>query len=299
MAKALEVFFPDFSPSPLQQAAIKRIQEYKEELKQYGMVVRSAMELEFMIQDQNGSLIPGVINLGKAYEHLKKSEGLPYIESVVLEGELPLRHKMADLATQFEVNVGDDAIKKPLQLSPESVAAVVEHLKTRSLKRMLLETSVLTPSAQMHDGVTYSPNFEARPHADAPKNSLDYNEESSSLHVNVSLCDLKGNNLFAKSADLLKHCAATMAISMAALVDTVRNKVHKTEKPETRSVSIKVDRFTQEDYPKYDLPKTRSGLVDNFTELEHAKHLQELLGKEFYDLILNEYQTGKTAAMAR
>ena len=57
MSQALSALAIDFTPTPLQQAAINRIQQFQEELKQHGYVMRSGMELEFMIQDSRGALL--------------------------------------------------------------------------------------------------------------------------------------------------------------------------------------------------------------------------------------------------
>jgi hypothetical protein len=98
MSKALESILPDFKLSALQQAAIDQIAKYKDELAQYGMYVRTAMELEFMVQDSSGMLTPGTIDLGKAHTFLSEQENLPYIEKVDTEGEVARGMKMPSMA---------------------------------------------------------------------------------------------------------------------------------------------------------------------------------------------------------
>ena len=54
MPKELETFF-SAELTPLQQAALERIEYYKKELREkYGFYVRSAMELEFTTDDAKG-----------------------------------------------------------------------------------------------------------------------------------------------------------------------------------------------------------------------------------------------------
>lgn len=216
MSRALQTVFSDFTPSPLQEAAIRKIQDYKQELRSYGMYARTSMELEFMVQDQHATLCPGVVNLDRMHSFLMEQEQIPMIDKVEFEGVLARRLNMPGMATQYEVSVGDYEGFTPVMLGnspgfmPENVAAVVERLKKRSLAAMLRESTCLTPSARMHDSLTYSPNFAARPHADAGRDSVHFNDETSALHVNVSLYDREGRNLFGVAPQLMDHCAGAL-----------------------------------------------------------------------------------------
>lgn len=368
MSNALETILPGFTPSELQQAAIDQIAEYKKELAQYGMYVRTAMELEFMVQDDKGMLTPGTIDLEKAHTFLSEQEQLPFIEKVDTEGEVARGMQMPSMAFQYEVNVADDGIASPKTLAPEKVAAVVEKLKARSLKNMLMDTTCLTTDAIMRDTLL-SPSFEARPHANEPKDSILHNEETSALHINISLCDKKGRNLFALSDKLLDHCVRSlvalqndaalpmlpsedslkrinanrsapaaigvktgkyfqgsrhtsvtvrrymlegdpytpaaeqtrienrlpgadadpfvnMAITMAAMVDAVRQHVHKVEDKANGKINLRIDPTPVGAYPKHDLPAKHSDLVDKFSA---TSRIRELLGGKLYDAILAEY----------
>ncbi len=209
MSKALETILPDFEPSALQRAAIERIAAYKQELKSYGIYMRTAMELEFMVKDDMGMKIPGTMKLDKTLEYLRDKEELPYIENMVLEGIQGGRHKRADLTTKYEINIADDAIKTPMQLAPEKVAAVTERIKKRSLRDILMDTTCLTPQGIGYPG-PLSPSFSPRINADAPEGSKFFNDETTSLHVNISLCDNQGRNLFARSDSLLDHCVRSL-----------------------------------------------------------------------------------------
>jgi glutamine synthetase len=250
---------------------------------------------------------------------------------------------------------------------------VVETLKKRSLKNMLMDSTCLTSDALMRDTLL-SPTFEARPHADEPKDSILHNEETSALHINVSLCDKQGRNLFAMSDKLLDHCVrslvalqndaalpmlpsedslkrinanrsapaaigvktgkyfqgsrhtsvtvrrfmlegddytpvaentrienrlpgadadpfVSMAITMAAMVDAVRQHVHKVEDKAHHKINLRIDDIPAEKYPQHDLPKTHEELVEKFasTARNGAARMRKLLGDTLYDAILAEY----------
>lgn len=211
MAKALETILPDFTPSELQAAAIERILKYKEELKGYGMYVRTAMELEFHMQNARGELVPGAIDIDSVSRYLREQEELPYVEKVDVEGEIGRGMRMPKLATQYEINLSDNASKRnnAKGLAPEKLAAVAHRIKTQSLSDMLLESTCLTPQGAEHPHPLIA-SFHPRPNADEPKGSFLHNTETSALHVNISLCDKHGRNLFAHSDKLLDHCVRSL-----------------------------------------------------------------------------------------
>jgi hypothetical protein len=205
MAKALKTIRTDFTPSPLQQAAIQRIHEYQEELKQYGYYVRSGMELEFMVKDSRGVLVPGVIKLGKAEEYLQNpARDMPL-----------LRRFKTDSTAEYEIVVGDHVDRgerraSVTQFSPVEVARTTARLKEGELKRMLQESTCLS-GGTMRAIAPFSPVFHAFPYSLASDNTLSqYENNSSALHINVSLYDEKGKNAFSNSDGLLKHCARSL-----------------------------------------------------------------------------------------
>lgn len=205
MSKALETVSSDFTPSPLQQAAIQRIHEYQEELKRYGYHVRSGMELEFMVKDSQGELVPGIIKLSAAEEYLQNpARGLPL-----------LRRFKTDATSEYEAVVGhsvapDAKTADVTQFSPVAVADTTARLKQGELKKMLREGTCLS-SGITRGTAPFTPVFHAFPYSLAGGNTLtQYQNHSSALHVNISLYDNKGRNKFTNSEGLLNHCARSL-----------------------------------------------------------------------------------------
>jgi hypothetical protein len=215
---ALSAILPGFVPTPLQAAAIRRIREYQQELKQqYGLFVRSSMELEFMVHDDQGILCPGAINMDKALERLNDSQkdNLPHIHKFEVEGEVPRRLHLPAMATQYEVSVDDKAGFLPIKegknpaFHPEEIAGVVQRLKTRSIHEILKDSSCLGTMVAFAN-FACRPTFEAHPTFNEPKGSASHTTETSALHINVSLTDVKGRSMFRMSDALLNRCAHSM-----------------------------------------------------------------------------------------
>jgi hypothetical protein len=204
MAKALEAELPGFTPSKLQLAAIERIREFQAELAEEGIYMRSSMELEFVVEDKWGKLVPSVIKLKEAEKYLTSpKQNLPHLEQV-----------KTDVTAEYEITVADKPNSKgvfnPLFFSPVQVAGEMAMLKKDKLREMLQQTTCLTPD--IRGGMApFRPIFHAYPYSLANEDSSWlYETKSSALHVNVSLYDAKGNNLFAKSPALLEHCARSL-----------------------------------------------------------------------------------------
>jgi hypothetical protein len=204
MAKALETALPGFTPSSLQLAAIERIREFQDELAAQGIYMRSAMELEFVVEDRWGKLVPYVINLKEAEKYLTSPKRkLPHLEQV-----------KTDVTAEYEITVADkpdaNGLFNPLQFAPLQVAGEMAMLKKGTLRDMLQQTTCLTPD--IRGGIApFRPVFHAYPYSLADKeSSWQYENKSSALHVNVSLYDAKGNNLFGKHPALLEHCARSL-----------------------------------------------------------------------------------------
>lgn len=204
MANALEIYLSQLTP--LQKAAIERIHDFQETLKQHGVYVRSAIELEFTIEDANGNPLRGAINLNKAAELLKLAS--PHVEKFGYE------HLSARLVpynvSQYELNIADivrhhsDESLNVGSLSPADVAAATAMMKDRTIADVLRQTSSLTAAV---------PNFKARPYPGYEGQ----HDTSSALHLNISLYDKEGRNLFAQSARLFDECANTMLAVQKAL----------------------------------------------------------------------------------
>jgi hypothetical protein len=204
MAKALETALPGFKPSLLQEAAIERIQEFQAELAEEGIYMRSALELEFVVEDRWGRLVPYIINLNEAEKYLTSPKRkLPHLEQV-----------KTDITAEYEIAVADkpdaNGLFNPLRFSPIQVAGEMAMLKKDTLRDMLQQTTCLSPDIR-GGRAPYRPVFHAYPYSLAEKDSSwQYEGKSSALHVNVSLYDAKGNNLFAKHPALLEHCARSL-----------------------------------------------------------------------------------------
>ncbi len=191
----------EFKPTALQQAAINRIHEFQEELKQNGFAMRSGMELEFMFTDSRGILSPASINLNRLNEHLDSVTGLPHLITVKNE-----------CTAAYEAIIGDKIEGNPVyaqvgNFSPVGVAANVASLKQDGLKKLLLESSCYSPP--FFGKPPHTPNFHAYPYSlQEPGDALSsFSDKSSGLHINVSLYDLKGKNAFSGNKDLTTQCA--------------------------------------------------------------------------------------------
>jgi hypothetical protein len=211
MTQALLTQGSQYSPTPLQRAAIRRIRELTKELAGYGMFPRTSMELEFFVENVKGAHIPGVIKLDKAFQFLEQ-EKITMLDKVEIEGE-PRRQKREDLAVQYEVTLDDRLGLLPTKrgnaptFHPEMLAFEVLRLKQGSLHRLLQNTTSLQPVAGLGILGNLQPNFDARPYHTHDKQ----HSSTSGLHVNVSLIDRQGNNLFARSLPMLYHCADGVA----------------------------------------------------------------------------------------
>lgn len=207
MSHLLETILPGFTPSRLQQAAIDRIEYFTQKLKEdYGFYVRSAMELEFFVEDGKGNPVEAAINLRRANTYLKTSMSAPYIQKIDYE----TRNRNDIDEAQYEVNIADKVdvthIGKARDYSPVAVAAVTHRLKHHLVADMLKQTSSLTPPRFLE------PNFAPRPylHRQLIPGERDRGRSTSALHTNVSLCDHKGVNLFNLSQPLFNHCINSM-----------------------------------------------------------------------------------------
>lgn len=215
MSRAIEILTPDFVPSPLQRAAIERIEEYKAELKRYGMYVRSSMELEFMVKDKDGLPVANVIHLKKMDEYLRDKEQLAFLRASECEGHWDRDMKKPHMTPQYEMNISDDGaafLGRPQEFCPEGVATVTERLKQHSLKKILRDTTCLTSAGRCYlAGSQYVPSFAAWPFEQHPRLAEHFKNDTSALHTNVSLYDEKGQNLFYSSPALADHCAHSLA----------------------------------------------------------------------------------------
>lgn len=198
----LETVMEGFTPTPLQQAAIERIQYFKEELKQYGIHVRSSMELEFTVSDKYNNPRRAMINLKQANQYLQESEpALQHFETL-----------KQDSTSEYEVTIADtinpDKHLDVYAFSPEAIAYETALLKRQSLANMLQQSSCLNHQYARGGTEPFLPVFDAHPHSnllcEAPSN---HERQSSALHVNISLYDDEGNNLFTQSPELMQEAA--------------------------------------------------------------------------------------------
>lgn len=202
MSKAIETVMTGFTPSPLQVAAIRRIQELQQELAQHGMYMRSAMELEFTVEDRNGILKPYTLNLKATEKFISNPAfGLKHFEKL-----------KTDASSDYEITLADrvtpDKKVDPTRFSPLLIAAETASLKRKNgaLHAALMNSTCLNPEVDVD--MRHTPVFNAYPYSLAHKDSSwQYEDRSSALHINVSLYDKKGNNLFTKHPALMEHCA--------------------------------------------------------------------------------------------
>lgn len=199
----LETILPGFTPSPLQQAAIDYIQQCQQQLQRLGLNLHTSMELEFMIMNKNGNLIPGAINLDAATKWLKAQpkESLPYFDKLDSEGFICFHPEVNRSTTQYEVTLDDVTCRHPINL-----AAAIQRLKTQTLPEMLKASTCLQGDAGALIARGTFPSFEPHPDVPPPPESANAKSESSALHVNISITNNKGYNLFAQSPDLMRHC---------------------------------------------------------------------------------------------
>jgi hypothetical protein len=381
--------------TPLQQAAVERIRDYEKELKGYGLYARTSIELEFNVENEKGEPTPGAIRIPIAEQFLKHA--LPYIQELELEcGRVP--HEHTANKAQYEVKIAEMPRRSqrpdPTGFSPLTIAGVTGQLKARTLADMLKESTCLTPALMKKaPGTTQlQPNFTARPYGHllmSPQNQP-YRESTSGMHINISLYNEQGENLFTRNpcpqvhpdaprSPLVYQCAqsllsiqneaglsmvphensprrllgypettnsvpkgigatsgkqgedpytsilqrdisenrkarlenrlpgadadpyVTMAVTLAAMVDAVRNHVHEIAAGESVDPSLRlfsgsryrVDPLSNDDLARYELPKEHAGFVE---KLKQSHRMRELFGDALYNGILKEYG-GKTASL--
>lgn len=223
--------------SPLQQAALERIREFKQELAQHGIYMRSAIELEFMVADEKGTLTPCMIELPELDQHVdehgamvwqydRQNKPLEYLTQH--EGLANVEMFKRDSSSEYEVTVADmpdiRLAASPTQFAPEQVAGVTAYLKEHGLANLLQNTTCLSSHAQ-NSSHAYEPVFRALPYEDAFLPTEPYKKKTSALHVNVSLYDRDGNNLFARHPALMEHCChALVALQKAGALAVMPHK---------------------------------------------------------------------------
>ncbi len=219
MAKTRDIDFSNLTE--LQKTALKRIGEYKKELAARGLYVRSAIELEFMAEDEHKRPIARRIYLPGLNQMLidTLADGKKYLEKTGYEaiGGLGLPGRSQPMVPeQYEINIAEPADRKQgfnsAAFRPEAVAHVTHLLKKQALKDALLHTTCLTQIS--NDRAPYiEPNFSVRPYRGseiAKKSNTkyeNYGDLTSALHINVSLYDDKNRNVFGTDHDLLYRCA--------------------------------------------------------------------------------------------
>lgn len=199
MTQALSIVGQNFTPTPLQQAAIDRMEEFAGELKKAGFVMRSGIELEFMVKDKNSRITPVVLDIRAANARLAAMPGLRRFQGIKNEA-----------TAEYEIIVGEKVPQglktaSVAQFSPVQVAATTAAAK-RSLRGLLHSNTCLTPFARQ-ERAPYSPMFAAYPHALAGQDHAASDDKTCALHVNASLYDLKGNNAFSADPSLQRQCA--------------------------------------------------------------------------------------------
>jgi hypothetical protein len=262
MSIALETAIEGFTPTKLQQAAIERIQYFQEELKHYGVYMRSSMELEFMVEDSQGRLTPYTINLKEAEKHLKSAyPRLPHLESL-----------KTDASSEYEITIADHFPKgmpvNPEHFNPVAIAEETATLKQNALSDMLQQSSCLNQQVNRSGVPPYSPVFHAYPYSRANNDSSwQYEDRSSALHINVSLYDKDGKNLFSESPILLEECARSLVNVQqeAALAFLPKNNSLKRLRPEAHlSVPGGIGMEPSADFGKrrHSTVNTRGGMIE-------------------------------------
>ncbi|MDX2112315.1 MAG: hypothetical protein SFW63_01085 [Alphaproteobacteria bacterium] len=199
---------PKQSLTPLQQAAVERIELFTREMAKKGIYVRSAMELEFTIMDEKGE----PLQLALKPERIKEAER--YLQQKIPHHIQRFGYECVNPETgvirsdiKYEVNVIDNENGVSSHYNPLAVAEVTAKLKDKTLAEMLSETTCLNSPYPCF------PNFAAHPYPNPHPTTYDereHNKQSAGLHVNVSLYDAKGHNLFAESLNLRDQCLKSM-----------------------------------------------------------------------------------------
>lgn len=215
----------------LREAAIERIRFFQDELKQMGLFARAGTELEFFVEDHLGRPIPGAVDLQHVNNALAADKGFagsPYIEKITYEGAtlrgfvnsgLFNEAEAQENAQQYEAVIGHGKGLKPgtpynaAHYSPLAIARATEAIRRfigDTMSRQKITHVPLHPDAP-ETTTTLKANFSARPYNYSEKirpRSLAY--ETSGLHINISLYDKHGNNLFHTMPALAHHCGRAL-----------------------------------------------------------------------------------------
>jgi hypothetical protein len=189
----------------LQVLAVEFIRKCKDELKEHGIFIRSAEELEFITQDAHGAPAYDSINIPAFRTYLQND--LPHhVERFDYENT---KTKKPFPRMQYELNIADPAdihhFNRPDLYDIAGVAMATNHAKQVSIKQALLESSCLTKP-----GRAIQATFHARPFY-LSEHTLE-DEFTSAMHPNISFFTAKGINLFAKSPELFNACAQALAL---------------------------------------------------------------------------------------
>lgn len=202
MAKALEPYLSELTP--LQEAALERIEYFTEELRKMGIVPRTAIELEMMVVDADGEPIPMAMRLEGIVDAKNKLSAITpnHIQNFGYERLLedfepanPVKYE-ANIIERGDINGRADVTG----YSSKEVAAATEVLKRGGIAQMLKTTTCLSSPTDPH------PSFKARPFLNHPSHHYD----TCGLHINMSLYDMDGDNLFSQSHQLLSHAAISL-----------------------------------------------------------------------------------------
>lgn len=224
--------------SELQEAAVERIRFFQNELKKYGIYVRTGMELEFAILNENGENIPCRFPIKNPCAYLKE-QGIEYVSGYRGEGAVFKHGDRTDVSswitsgddepimiaddprpsyrTQYELTIGEEGAfggPKPQNFMPEKIAQTTEYLRRKGLADMLRDTTMLTaiePHPQLKEFLKNpTPDFSAHRTYNIALPPYMEVTDCMGLHTNISAFDRNGKNLFAESPELMDHCLQSL-----------------------------------------------------------------------------------------
>lgn len=185
----------------LQQAACARILYFKKKFKDEGIDIRTGIELEFLVEDNNHTPQAGHVDTAGLKRWLH-TQGLIRVADVLPERIVSTREVSAKNALQYEAKIGESEESLSDKYNPIRIADTVAILKSGVLAQALrCETCLRTPA---NASILLNPNFNARPYPNSE--DPDIVQASSGMHINVSLYH-DGENIFAGKKELMDHYA--------------------------------------------------------------------------------------------
>lgn len=195
--------------SELQQAALDCIARCKQELANSGYYPRTAIELEFCSMDSSGNLAQ--ISLSKTNRFAQDPEVLErlrtkvphgeYVQRLTFEsqGEIGFYNRLAPQAKdQYEILITEPRLDTASHFDPARIAACTFQVRQGAMQAAIDESSG-NKGRNIHIDFSAMPK---RGSSNAMRFARDNQGLTSGMHVNCSLYDASGKNIFERPSEI-------------------------------------------------------------------------------------------------